>query len=51
VSRAQKKTTPRRELARNPHFEQVSPEVGELDEGAFDDALEADPDAAMAMLL
>jgi Mg-chelatase subunit ChlD len=50
VSRAQKKTTPRRELARNPHFEQVSPEVGELDEGAFDDAMEADPDAAMAML-
>ena len=34
----------RRELARNPRFEQISPEVGELDEAAVDDALADDPD-------
>jgi hypothetical protein len=32
---SRRKTTSRRELARNPRFEQVSPEVGELDEAAW----------------
>jgi VWA domain containing CoxE-like protein len=50
VSEASRKTTSRRELAKHDHFEQVSPEVGELDESAFDDAMETDPDAALAML-
>jgi Mg-chelatase subunit ChlD len=50
VSKAQRKTTSRRDLARNPRFEQVSPEVGELDEAAFDEALDEDPDDTMAML-
>jgi Mg-chelatase subunit ChlD len=40
----------RRDLSRNPRFEQVSPEVGELDEAAVDEALQADPDDTMALL-
>ncbi len=47
---AQKKTTSRRELARNPRFEQMSPEVGELDEAAVDESMRDDPDETMAML-
>jgi Mg-chelatase subunit ChlD len=50
VSQAQKKTTSRRELARNPRFEQMSPEVGELDEAAVDESMRDDPDDTMAML-
>jgi Mg-chelatase subunit ChlD len=50
VADAQKKTTSRRELARNPRFEQVSPEVGELDEAAVDESMRDDPDETMAML-
>jgi hypothetical protein len=50
VSEASRKTTSRRELAKHESFEQISPEVGELDEAAFDEAMEADPDAALAML-
>jgi Mg-chelatase subunit ChlD len=50
VQQAQRKTTSRRELARNPRFEQVSPEVGELDEAAVDEAMADDPDDTMAML-
>jgi hypothetical protein len=50
VNDASRKTTSRRELAKHDNFEQVSPEVGELDESAFDDAMETDPDAALAML-
>lgn len=40
----------RRELSRNPQFEQVSPEVGELDESAVEEGLEDDPDAMLALL-
>lgn len=40
----------RRELARHSSFDQVSPEVGELDEAAFDDLMGTDADEAMAML-
>ncbi len=50
MSQAQKKTTSRRELARNPRFEQMSPEVGELDEAAVDESMRDDPDETMAML-
>lgn len=35
---------------RNDAFEQISPEVGELDESAFDEMMADDPDAAMALL-
>ena len=50
MSQAQKKTTSRRELARNPRFEQMSPEVGELDEAAVDESMSDDPDETMALL-
>ncbi len=50
MQQAQRKTTSRRELARNPRFEQVSPEVGELDEAALDEAMQDDPDETLAML-
>lgn len=40
----------RRDLAKHPQFEQVSPEVGELDEAAVDEGLETDPDATLALL-
>ena len=35
VAKNQKRTTSRRDLARNPRFEQISPEVGELNEDAL----------------
>ncbi len=50
VSQAQRRSTSRRQLARNPSFEQVSPEVGALDEGAFDELMNDDADAALALL-
>ena len=40
----------RRSLARHANFDDVSPGVGQLDEAAFDDAMAADPDEAMALL-
>ena len=50
VAKNQKRTTSRRELARNPRFEQISPEVGELDESAVEDAMREDPDETLATL-
>ncbi len=50
VAQSQKRTTSRRELSRNPRFEQVSPEVGELDESAVEDSMRDDPDETLAML-
>ena len=50
VAQNQKRTTSRRELARNPRFEQISPEVGELDESAVDDAMRDDPDETLSLL-
>ena len=40
----------RRDLARNPRFEQISPEVGELDEAAVEEGLADDPDDTLALL-
>jgi Mg-chelatase subunit ChlD len=40
----------RRELAANPIFEDVSPELGELDESALAEAIEDDADAALSLL-
>jgi Mg-chelatase subunit ChlD len=46
-----RRTLPRRQLeGRHASLEQVSPQVGRLDEGAFHDLLRADPDAAVALL-
>ena len=50
VSEAGRRTKARRDLARTEGFDEVSPEVGQLDEDAFDDAMRADPDAALALL-
>lgn len=40
----------RRELARHERFEQISPEVGTIDDDALDAALAEDPDATLALL-
>ena len=50
VANSQKRTTSRRELSRNPRFEQISPEVGELDESAVEEGMRDDPDETLAML-
>jgi Mg-chelatase subunit ChlD len=50
VRESERRTMTRRELARHEQFEMVSPELGELDEDAFDEAMGDDPDAAMSML-
>ena len=50
VAEASKRTISRRELAQNPQFEQVSPEVGELDEAAVEEGLDEDPDEMLALL-
>lgn len=50
VANSQKRTTSRRELSRNPRFEQISPEVGELDESAVEAGMRDDPDETLAML-
>jgi magnesium chelatase subunit D len=50
VSKARRKTTSRRALEQQPHFDEISPEVGELDEEAVSQALEDDPDDTLALL-
>ena len=50
VERARARTTSRRDLSRSPAFAALSPEVGALDETAFEEALAADPDAVLALL-
>ncbi len=51
VAEAGRKTTGRRELSqRHQQFDEVSPEVGELDEGRFDELLEDEPDETLALL-
>ncbi len=51
VAEASRRTTSRRDLAREKGFAEVSPEVGVLDESAFDELMEEDPDAALALLV
>ena len=46
----QRGSTSRRELSSAPHFDEVSPEVGVLDEQAFDSALDDDADGALTLL-
>ncbi len=45
-----RRTITRRELANNEHFEEVSPDLGDLDTNAFDELMEDDPDAALELL-
>lgn len=47
---ARKQTTSRRQLERKDGFEEVSPEVGVLDEAAVERAMNDDPDETMALL-
>ena len=42
--------TPRPQLARDPKFEEISPDVGELDDDAFADLAANDPDHALSLL-
>jgi len=46
----QRGSTSRRDLQGAPHFDEVSPEVGVLDEQAFDSALNDDADGALTLL-
>lgn len=50
VAEAGRRTTSRRELSRHPQFDNISPEVGQLDPGAFSELLDHDPDEALALL-
>lgn len=45
-----RETTSRESLARHPGFHEISPQVGHLDEDAFDRALSEDPDQALVLL-
>lgn len=42
--------TPRPQLARDPKFEEISPDVGELDDEALADLAAEDPDHALSLL-
>jgi Mg-chelatase subunit ChlD len=50
VNEADRRSTSRRELARHERFDDVSPELGELDETAFMEAMVEDPDEALGLL-
>lgn len=50
VADAARRTVSRRELARDERFADVSPEVGVVDEAAFDQLYDTDPDVALALL-
>ena len=50
VAEASRRTASRRELGRHEHFQAISPEVGHLDEQAFQRLMEEDPDEALALL-
>ena len=50
MSEAGRRTTSRRDLSRNENFEQISPEVGEIDEAALDDAMRESPDDTLGLL-
>jgi MoxR-like ATPase/Mg-chelatase subunit ChlD len=45
-----RQTISRRALGRHPRFEQVSPEVGTLDQVIFDEAMAQDPDETLSLL-
>ena len=50
VAEASRRTTSRRELSRREHFAEISPQLGELDESAFDELMAEDADEALALL-
>lgn len=50
MSEAGRRTTSRRDLSRHENFEQISPEVGEIDEAALDEAMRESPDETLGLL-
>ena len=50
MNESSKRTKSRQELQRHQRFEDVSPEVGELDEAAVDEAMNEDPDDTLALI-
>lgn len=50
MAEAQRATIPRRDLARHPRFEDLSPDVGALDEAAVESAMAEDPDDVLGLL-
>ncbi len=50
MAEAARRTTSRRELSRREHFAEISPDLGQLDETAFDELLVDDPDEALGLL-
>lgn len=50
LAEAARRTTSRRDLSRSPAFAALSPEVGALDESAFESELAQDPDAVLGLL-
>lgn len=50
VASAGRRTVSRRDLSRHQRFDQISSEVGILDEDQFDTLLDEDPDEALSML-
>ncbi len=46
----QRKTNSRHDLSKNDNFDEISPEVGELDPQAVEDAMADDADATLALL-
>ncbi|MDQ1397967.1 MAG: hypothetical protein QOG64_3226, partial [Acidimicrobiaceae bacterium] len=50
MEEGQRPTMSRRHLQRHDRFDEISPQVGVLDEDAFDRALSEDGDGAMALL-
>ncbi len=50
MSEDRRRSISRRDLARNDHFVDVSPQLGELDVDAFDELLDEQPDEALDLL-
>jgi Mg-chelatase subunit ChlD len=50
VQQSGNKTKSRQELAKHEQFDEVSPEVGEINQVALDAVMEHDPDAALSLL-
>lgn len=50
IDTARRSTVSRRELALDPLFEEISADIGELDEAALQESLDLDPDAALGLL-
>ncbi|MFV0257053.1 MAG: vWA domain-containing protein [Acidimicrobiales bacterium] len=50
MAEERRRTVARRDLSRDDHFADISPQLGQLDEDAFDDYLDDDPDQALELM-